>query len=88
MFVSLLQFIEDEWLLLVDCIENGIIPNLEQISHVRTALEVGVHRVLDSVQLTSSCRDILLQALLVPQSFGKLGPLRASRAGQSVFGLP
>ncbi|OJA21411.1 hypothetical protein AZE42_01924 [Rhizopogon vesiculosus] len=38
-FATLVQFIEDEWLLLVDCIENGIIPNLENIHLVRGVLE-------------------------------------------------
>ncbi|KAG1731726.1 GH3 auxin-responsive promoter [Suillus lakei] len=38
-FVNFLQYVEDEWLLLVDCIEKGIIPDIENIGHVREPLE-------------------------------------------------
>ncbi|KAG2142334.1 GH3 auxin-responsive promoter [Suillus clintonianus] len=38
-FLSFLQYVEDEWDILVDCIEKGIIPDIEQIDHVREALE-------------------------------------------------
>ncbi|KAG2064565.1 hypothetical protein BDR04DRAFT_1084243 [Suillus decipiens] len=38
-FVSFLQYVEDEWTLLIDCIEKGIIPDLENIDHVRETLE-------------------------------------------------
>jgi hypothetical protein len=41
-FAIMLQFIEDEWPLLVDCIENGVIPHLENIDLLRGVLEVGV----------------------------------------------
>ena len=41
-FSNLLQYIEDEWLVIVDSIEKGIIPELENIEHVRVALEVGL----------------------------------------------
>ncbi|OJA15416.1 hypothetical protein AZE42_10418 [Rhizopogon vesiculosus] len=37
-FVSVLHYIEDQWLLLVDCIENGIIPDIETIGHLRGVL--------------------------------------------------
>ena len=42
-FATLLQFIEDEWLLLVDCIEHGIIPDLENSDLLQEALEVRVY---------------------------------------------
>ncbi|OAX32790.1 hypothetical protein K503DRAFT_749517 [Rhizopogon vinicolor AM-OR11-026] len=38
-FVSVLHYIEDEWLLLVDCIENGIIPDIETTDDLRGALK-------------------------------------------------
>ncbi|KAG1731727.1 GH3 auxin-responsive promoter [Suillus lakei] len=38
-FVNFLQYVEDEWPLLVDCIEKGIIPDMENIDHVREPLE-------------------------------------------------
>ncbi|KAG2064561.1 hypothetical protein BDR04DRAFT_1235044 [Suillus decipiens] len=38
-FVNFLQYVEDEWTLLIDCIEKGIIPDLENIDHVRETLE-------------------------------------------------
>ncbi|OAX33279.1 hypothetical protein K503DRAFT_804497 [Rhizopogon vinicolor AM-OR11-026] len=38
-FVSLLHYIEDEWLLLLDCIEKGIIPDIETTDHLRAALK-------------------------------------------------
>jgi auxin responsive GH3 family protein len=41
-FVNMLQYIEDEWLVIVDCIEKGIIPVLENTEHVRAALEVSL----------------------------------------------
>lgn len=47
-FVNLLQFIEDEWLLLVDCIENGVIPDLDKIDHVREALKVRLLSMIRS----------------------------------------
>jgi hypothetical protein len=41
-FAIMLQFIEDEWPLLIDCIENGVIPQLENIELLRGVLEVRV----------------------------------------------
>jgi auxin responsive GH3 family protein len=41
-FAIMLQFIEDEWPLLVDCIETGVIPHLENIELLRGVLEVRV----------------------------------------------
>ncbi|KAG1759492.1 GH3 auxin-responsive promoter [Suillus occidentalis] len=38
-FVIFLQYIEDEWTLLVDCIEKGIIPEIEDLGHLRAPLE-------------------------------------------------
>ncbi|OJA19257.1 hypothetical protein AZE42_10729 [Rhizopogon vesiculosus] len=38
-FVSVLHYIQEEWFLLLDCIEMGIIPDLENINHVREALK-------------------------------------------------
>ncbi|KAG0696557.1 GH3 auxin-responsive promoter [Suillus ampliporus] len=38
-FVIFLQYIEDEWPLLVDCIEKGIIPDVEDLGHLRAPLE-------------------------------------------------
>ncbi|KAG1730330.1 GH3 auxin-responsive promoter [Suillus lakei] len=38
-FVNFLQYIEDEWSLLVDCIEKGIIPEIENLDHLRAPLE-------------------------------------------------
>ncbi|KAG2340231.1 hypothetical protein BDR05DRAFT_915978 [Suillus weaverae] len=38
-FVIFLQYIEDEWSLLVDCIEKGIIPDVENLGHLRAPLE-------------------------------------------------
>ncbi|KAG1730332.1 GH3 auxin-responsive promoter [Suillus lakei] len=38
-FVNFLQYVEDEWSLLVDCIEKGIIPDIENLDHLRTPLE-------------------------------------------------
>ncbi|KAG2120452.1 GH3 auxin-responsive promoter [Suillus discolor] len=40
-FVNLLQYIEEEWTLLIDCIEKGIIPDIEKLDHLREPLEVG-----------------------------------------------
>jgi len=42
-FATLVQFIDDEWPLLIDCIENGIIPDIENNNHLRGALEVRIH---------------------------------------------
>lgn len=39
-FVIFLQYIEDEWTLLVDCIEKGIIPEIEDLGPLRAPLEV------------------------------------------------
>ncbi|KAG1863074.1 GH3 auxin-responsive promoter [Suillus subluteus] len=39
-FVIFLQYIEDEWSLLIDCIEKGIIPDVEDLDHLRAPLEV------------------------------------------------
>jgi len=39
-FVNFLHYIEKEWTLLVDCIEKGIIPDMENMDHVRETLEV------------------------------------------------
>lgn len=38
-FVNFLQYIEDEWSLLIDCIEKGIIPDVEDLDHLRAPLE-------------------------------------------------
>ncbi|KAG1729171.1 GH3 auxin-responsive promoter [Suillus occidentalis] len=38
-FVNFLQYVEDEWPLLVDCIEKGIIPDMENLDHLREPLE-------------------------------------------------
>lgn len=38
-FVNFLQYVEDEWFLLVDCIEKGIIPDVENLDHLREPLE-------------------------------------------------
>jgi auxin responsive GH3 family protein len=38
-FVIFLQYIEDEWSLLIDCIEKGIIPDVENLDHLRAPLE-------------------------------------------------
>ncbi|OAX31842.1 hypothetical protein K503DRAFT_805730 [Rhizopogon vinicolor AM-OR11-026] len=38
-FVNVLHYIEEEWLLLLDCIEKGVIPDFENINHVREALK-------------------------------------------------
>ncbi|KAG1840839.1 GH3 auxin-responsive promoter [Suillus subalutaceus] len=38
-FVNFLQYVEDEWPLLVNCIENGIIPDMEKLDHLREPLE-------------------------------------------------
>ncbi|KAG2152671.1 GH3 auxin-responsive promoter [Suillus bovinus] len=38
-FVNLLQYIEDEWTLLIDCIAKGNIPEMDKIDHVREPLE-------------------------------------------------
>ncbi|KAG0699821.1 GH3 auxin-responsive promoter [Suillus ampliporus] len=38
-FVNFLQYVEDEWPLLVDCIEKGIIPDVEDLGHLRAPLE-------------------------------------------------
>ncbi|OJA21403.1 hypothetical protein AZE42_01930 [Rhizopogon vesiculosus] len=38
-FVSVLHYIEDEWLLLLDCIEKGIIPDIETTDLLRGALK-------------------------------------------------
>ncbi|KAG1795430.1 GH3 auxin-responsive promoter, partial [Suillus plorans] len=38
-FVNLLQYIEEEWTLLIDCIEKGIIPDIEKLDHLREPLE-------------------------------------------------
>ncbi|KAG1795470.1 GH3 auxin-responsive promoter [Suillus plorans] len=38
-FVIFLQYIEDEWSLLIDCIEKGIIPDVENLGHLRAPLE-------------------------------------------------
>lgn len=42
LFVNMLQYIEDEWLVIIDCIEKGIIPDLENTEHQRAALEVSL----------------------------------------------
>jgi len=39
-FVSVLHYVEDEWFLLVDCIEKGIIPDIETTDDLRGALKV------------------------------------------------
>ncbi|KAG1878611.1 GH3 auxin-responsive promoter [Suillus tomentosus] len=38
-FVIFLQFVEDEWTLLVECIEKGIIPDVEDLGDLRAPLE-------------------------------------------------
>ncbi|KAG2120480.1 GH3 auxin-responsive promoter, partial [Suillus discolor] len=38
-FVTFLQYIEDEWSLLIDCIEKGIIPDVDNLGHLRAPLE-------------------------------------------------
>ncbi|KAG1878396.1 GH3 auxin-responsive promoter [Suillus tomentosus] len=38
-FVIFLQYIEDEWSLLIDCIEKGTIPDVENLGHLRAPLE-------------------------------------------------
>ncbi|KAG1863073.1 GH3 auxin-responsive promoter [Suillus subluteus] len=38
-FVNFLQYVEDEWSLLIDCIEKGIIPDVEDLDHLRAPLE-------------------------------------------------
>ncbi|KAG1815046.1 GH3 auxin-responsive promoter [Suillus subaureus] len=38
-FVNFLQYIEDEWTLLIDCIEKGIIPDTENLNYLREPLE-------------------------------------------------
>jgi hypothetical protein len=52
MFVNTLQYIEDEWLVIVDCIEKGIIPVLENTEHVRATLEVSLLSCRYGVWLT------------------------------------
>ncbi|KAG2340229.1 hypothetical protein BDR05DRAFT_890175 [Suillus weaverae] len=37
--VIFLQYVEDEWSLLVDCIEKGVIPDVENLGHLRVPLE-------------------------------------------------
>jgi auxin responsive GH3 family protein len=39
-FVIFLQYVEDEWPLLVECIEEGIIPDVEDLGDLRAPLEV------------------------------------------------
>ncbi|KAG1741566.1 GH3 auxin-responsive promoter [Suillus paluster] len=38
-FVTFLQYVEDEWPLLVDCIEKGVIPDIENLDHLRAPLQ-------------------------------------------------
>ncbi|KAG2346706.1 hypothetical protein BDR05DRAFT_997118 [Suillus weaverae] len=38
-FVIFLQYVEDEWRLLVECIEKGIIPDVEDLGDLRAPLE-------------------------------------------------
>lgn len=38
-FVIFLQYVEDEWPLLVECIEKGIIPDIEDLGDLRAPLE-------------------------------------------------
>ncbi|KAG1741575.1 GH3 auxin-responsive promoter [Suillus paluster] len=38
-FVNFLQYVEDEWPLLIDCIEKGIIPDVEDLGYLRAPLE-------------------------------------------------
>ncbi|KAG1815072.1 GH3 auxin-responsive promoter [Suillus subaureus] len=38
-FVNFLQYVEDDWPLLVDCIEKGIIPDMENLDHLREPLQ-------------------------------------------------
>ncbi|KAG2340898.1 hypothetical protein BDR05DRAFT_1061199 [Suillus weaverae] len=60
-FANFLQYVEDEWPLLVDCIEKGTIPGMENLDHLREPLEVIF-------------ANILLQTLFVLPNFAKLGP--------------
>lgn len=86
-FVNFLQYVEDEWPLLVDCIEKGIIPDMENLDHFRGPLEVNIYiLLLNAIQLTISRRNILLQTPFVLLNFAKLDLLE-SRAGQSACGL-
>lgn len=39
-FVIFLQYVEDEWTSLVECIEKGIIPDVEDLGDLRAPLEV------------------------------------------------
>lgn len=85
-FVNFLQYIEDEWTLLIDCIAKGIIPDMENLEHVREPLEAVFTLILHFIQLTVCLRNTLLQTLFVLPSFAKLD-LLVSRARQSVCGL-
>jgi len=85
-FVIFLQYIEDEWSLLIDCIEKGIIPDVENLDHLRAPLEVIFSCLFYSTRLTRSLRNCLSQILFVLQNFGKSG-LLASRVGQPACGL-
>ncbi|KAG2039944.1 GH3 auxin-responsive promoter [Suillus americanus] len=38
-FVIFLQYVEDEWPLLVECIEKGVIPDIEDLGDLRAPLE-------------------------------------------------
>ncbi|KAF8839245.1 hypothetical protein BDN67DRAFT_970390 [Paxillus ammoniavirescens] len=42
-FMDLMRHVDEEWDMLVTCIKDGIIPDLEGIDHVRAHLEVHLH---------------------------------------------
>lgn len=52
LFVDMLHYIENEWLVIVDCIEKGTIPDLEITEHLRTVLEVSLSYCICRVWLT------------------------------------
>jgi len=82
-----LQYIEDEWLLIVACIEKGIIPDLEGMEHVRAALEVSLLCVT-YVAFGSRFvhRNTSSQTLFVQQNFTTLVLLLPGLAGEFVYG--
>jgi hypothetical protein len=86
MFVDLIRHINEHWDMLVSCIGDGRLPDLEGIDHVREYLQAS-QRSMDMNALTEALRR--LTSMPIPnaqQNRLRSGPLSPLKDGSPAFG--
>ncbi|KIJ19631.1 hypothetical protein PAXINDRAFT_166730 [Paxillus involutus ATCC 200175] len=87
-FMDLIRYADSEWGMLVTCIEDGIIPDLEGIDHVRAHLQIHLHA---NPERATELREIgppLSCAGWAARVWPKLRMLVATCSGPFAFVLP